>query len=253
MVIAFCTAVMNRRWQLQMTLGLNLARLQGTPHFLALVDYNSSDGVADLVRPFSAEIQAGTLLHFHTVQPPHYHCSRAKNLAHRLALRRQPDVLFNLDGDNMLSDRTIPLVLEALGGTGDGKEDSVLHNWSTRHGDGTFGRIALRAATWKVLGGYDETFAPASFQDVDLLHRCRAAGVRYKLESVGIPFPLHNTMAQKLANLGPAANDEDDDNARYGAMYRQNFVTSMNRPCRLPYGEQQPFRGRLNFGEEIEI
>src|SRR4051812_929184 len=106
MVIGFATSCMNRRWQLAYTLAHNLDLLRGTGHFLAVVDYGSRDDLQSLLRRFDRDVQLGTLLCFRTETPSRFHMSKAKNTAHRLALRRQPAVLFNLDADNFLTGAT---------------------------------------------------------------------------------------------------------------------------------------------------
>jgi hypothetical protein len=242
-IVGFATAVMNRRWQVERTLPANLRRLRGTGSFIALVDYNSGDGLLDFVRTFESDLGDGTLLYFRTEEPTHFHSSKSKNLAHRLALTRQPAVLFNLDADNFLGDATLPLVEQTFSPT----VEVALHNWTTLPGDGTSGRIALRADSWVGLGGYDEAFAPAAWQDMDLLMRCRAIGLPYVLESGGVPPPVPNSMTVKLANL-PPANPGEDPAARYLEMWKGNLITSFGRPVRLPFDQQQAFTGSINFG-----
>src|SRR3954453_4582192 len=98
MVIAFCTPCMNRGWQLRRTLTENMAVIRSSGHFLTLCNYNSSDGLDDyLAASFRGDCRAGDLVTFSTRQPGRFHASKAKNAAHRLALRRRPDVVFNLD------------------------------------------------------------------------------------------------------------------------------------------------------------
>jgi hypothetical protein len=243
MIVAFCSTAMNRRWQLERTLRSNLEVLRGTGSFLALCDYNSAEPLDTLVQGFAEDLRTGTLLYFRTEEPTGYHSSKAKNLAHRLALRRSPDVLFNLDADNFLSDDTLGLVSEAFASG----ERLSFHNWTTRDADGTCGRLALRAEDWVALGGYDEQLQAASWQDIDLLIRCRAAGLRYLLDPRGVPRPIANSMAEKLAHL--EGTGEGDPMARYYAMYKENLIISMGRPARLRLEDQRRFSGRLNLTE----
>ena len=200
MIVGFCTSAMNRRWQLERTLPVNLTWLRQTGSFLALCDFNSQDDLQGFIGRYDSDLADGTLIYFRTEQPRCYHGSKAKNLAHRLALIRQPDVLFNLDADNYLSGGTLPVVAGTLGS----EPEACLHNWTTEDGDGTCGRVALRTRTWMALGGYDETFAPVSWQDLDLLMRCRAAGLRYVLESNGIPPPVPNDLTDRFRHLDRA-------------------------------------------------
>lgn len=253
MKIAFCTSVTNRRWQLERTLALNLGKLRGTGSFLAICDYGSDDDVAGFVRGFAEDIHAGTLQFFRTTVPTGFHASKAKNLAHRLGLLRAPDAVFNLDCDNYLSEGTRARVEAALSA----EPEACLHEWTTAPDDGTCGRIGLRAQTWISVGGYDEALGPTAYQDLDLLFRCRAAGLRYQLHTEGIPRPVQNSMEMKVASLEgatrvPDAGDEAS-RARYQRLYIDNLVISLGRPCRLAFAGQQRFAGLLNFASETTI
>jgi hypothetical protein len=55
----------------------------------------------------------------------------------------------------------------------------VVHQFSGKFFDGSFGRIAVQREVFAAIGGYDEQFAPMGFQDLDLLARLSAMGVRY--------------------------------------------------------------------------
>jgi hypothetical protein len=254
MRVAFCTSVTSRRWQLERTLALNLEKLRGTGSFLAVCDFGSDDDVAGFVQGFADDVRAGTLLFFRTSEPAGFHASKAKNLAHRLALLREPDVLFNLDCDNYLALGTLGLVQTTLAQTVTGHE-ACLHEWTTAYGDGTCGRIGLRAATWVALGGYDECFGPTAFQDLDLLIRCRAAGLRYVLQTEGIPRPVQNSLPMKVARLEGrrSSTDERDARAHYQRLYVDNLVTSLGRPPRLAFNEQRRWSGTLNFETQTTI
>ena len=164
-------------------------------------------------------------------------------------------MLFNLDADNYLSRLTLPMVSATLAA----EPEACLHNWST-HDDGSCGRVALRAATWVALGGYDESFAPASWQDLDLLMRCRAAGLRYVLNSEGVPSPIPNSVSDKLRNLdvwtdqaSGGTSHEEEAQRRYGQMFRHNVMISLGRPTRLSLDEQQRYQGQLNFSQSAII
>ena len=197
MIVGFCTSCMDRRWQLEQTLPANLQLLRGTPHFIALVDFNSRDDLDLMLQGQDEHRRGGRLLSFRTEEPTYFHMSQAKNAAHRLALRRRPDILFNLDADNFLHRDT----LTALEDLFSRRQDVYLHNWSGQWGDGTGGRIALRARDWIGLGGYDEAFQPMSWQDSDLMSRCRAAGLDYVHDGSGSGRPVANTIEQKLSAL----------------------------------------------------
>lgn len=239
---------MNRRWQLERTLPANLEALRGTAHFLAVVDYNSGDGAVALLRAHDGAVAAGALTWFRTDEPTEFHASRAKNAAHRLALRRRPDVLFNLDADNFVTADTLRIVEQAFaGGAG------CLHEWTGQAWDGSFGRIALRAADWIALGGYDETLWGMGWQDVDLLYRARAAGLRYVHAGGAVTPPVDNTVADKLAYVAARPDGQADALAALREMGHQNLIRSLGRPARLSLDEQRRWHGVLDSGEAVVI
>jgi hypothetical protein len=249
-VVAFCTSCMNRRWQLAQTLAANLEALDGTAHFLAVVDYNSGDDLQSLLRAQGPHLAAGRLLTFRTEEPATFHMSQAKNTAHRLALRRQPDVLFNLDADNFIKADTLTAIQDLF----TRKRDVFLHNWSGLWGDGTMGRIALRAEDWVRLGGYDEELLPMSWQDADLMTRCRAVGLRYVHDSSGSGRPVANSVAQKLASVRvPDQVSGEPPQQVLVHFTKENFIRSLRRPILQPLQSQRRFRGLLGFDEHVEI
>src|SRR4051812_46194981 len=251
MVIAFCTAVMNRLWQVQQTLPWNLARLEGTPHTIALCDYDSRDGLDRYVRDtFGRQVRSGALSYFRTEEPTGFHASKAKNAAHRLGLRRRPDVLFNLDADNFITEETLAAVDRVAGEGG----RFVLHQWSRGWSDGTFGRIALPAAEWEALGGYDEALLEMSWQDIDLLGRARAVGLRYCLQSAGVRPAIQNTLRQKLANVATdSVASEQQAQGRLRDLHIENMVRSFGRPVRIPSDQQHRYQGVLDFEEDALV
>jgi hypothetical protein len=251
MVIAFCTSCMDRLWQLRQTLPHNLAVLGADEaHFIALCNYNSRDGLDEFVRSsFGEECRQGRLRYFHTRTPQHFHASKAKNCAHRLALREGADVLFNLDADNFITAACVRRVAAIFSGD----HRSVLHHWSRKLNDGTFGRIAMSAASWSALGGYDETLREMAWQDVDLLLRARAIGLRYVADREGLLPAVQNSLADKFAHLGLPEVDGAEALQRLQLFNVENMMRSLSRPIAWPVAEQGRLSGRLNFGEAVEL
>ena len=256
MKIAFCTSCMQRKWQIEQTLAHNLEVVRPRGHVIALVDYNSRDGLEEYVKQkFLPDIQQGSLLFFRTDEPTSFHMSIAKNVAHRLGLQSSPDVLFNLDADNYVTPQTI----EALTKLFSDQPRSVFHNWSWDGQDGTAGRIALSAADWVLLGGYDESLLPMTVQDIDLLFRARVLGLRYVLNQEIPRPPVANDFNQKVANLQPLSPQEDRGDKLFSnlpnlrLMMGDNIGRALNRPVLLKHSEQRRFKGSLNFGPELTL
>ena len=228
----------------------NLALLRGTPHFLALVNYNSTDDLDGFVREgYVGDQRAGNLLYFHTTAPTTFDASRAKNSAHRLALTRRPDVLFSLDADNFITPETLAFVTEAFSGT----EEKFFHQWSCGWADGSCGRIAMRPASWQRLGGYDETLRGIGWVDMDLLVRARAVGLRYQLEMRGIRPAIQNTVAQKIANVGSELAGQGTPIDDFGRMNIANIAQAFSRPITLPMAEQRLYPGVIDFTTSASI
>jgi hypothetical protein len=250
MNIAFCTTSMNRRWQAEQTLPWNLSVLRGTPHFIALCDYNSTDALEEYVSTaFAEDCRRGTLVYFRTTTPRQFHASKAKNTAHRLALRRDPDVLFNLDVDNFVTAPGLALLLRLFAED----PDACVHQWSSVWSDGSFGRIAVAARHWRRLGGYDEGLQEMAWQDIDLLYRARALGLRYHLTAEALRAPVQNSLSQKLVNTGHSFTGELGAQAQFRRLHQDNMVRALSRPITLTLDEQVRYDGRLNFSEEATI
>ncbi len=237
MKISFCITSCNRRWQLEQTLAHNL-RLAGPAVEFTLVDYGSTDGLADWVwAQFGDQIADGRLRFYEVASRVSWHAAKAKNLAHRISTG---DYLFNLDADNFVTSRDIESVASAA------RRDCGVQQFSGNRKDGTFGRVGLARDLFYQLGGYDESLLPMGTQDFDLLLRMRASGM--DIDSSGAPeLPaVQNDVAQKVA----AISDKISRPAElYLTMLRLNRLRSYLR-IRL-HGPQlvggfASYRGRLN-------
>src|SRR5262245_43401291 len=100
--ISFCVTSCNRWYQLGRTIDNHLAHLGR--HELVVVNYGSRDDTHAGMRAYRHEMAVGRLKYFHTPDPRGFHMAKAKNLAHRLAGN---EFLFNLDGDNFLSEEFV--------------------------------------------------------------------------------------------------------------------------------------------------
>lgn len=121
-----------------------------------------------------------------------WHSSVAKNLVHRLATG---DILVNLDCDNFIGDAVTAIREHFDQGC------QLLHLWSGVYGDGTYGRIAVVRELFYALGGYDETFYPMGYQDVDFIHRAAAKGARIAHYTSSSHFAIKNSKKLGLKYL----------------------------------------------------
>jgi len=173
--LSFCITCKNRIYQIVQTLKKNLEdnRLHNDWIEFILVDFGSTDGLHDWVmNNFMEDIKTGYLKYFYTDELIDWKCSLAKNTAHWCS---QNDIVVNLDCDNFTG---------FFGGRYVIKQfllnrDVVLHQFSGRYNDGTCGRIAVLKKYFEFVGGYDESFEPHGYQDIDLIHRLVKSGLKY--------------------------------------------------------------------------
>jgi GT2 family glycosyltransferase len=172
--LSFCIACKNRLWQIKQTLPQNLKdniSMKGQINFV-LVDFGSTDGLQEwIAENFEQEIQEGYLKYYYTEELKDWHDSIAKNTAHILS---ESDILVNLDCDNFTGKDGGKFVLDNM--IKYGVHSTVIHQFSNKFGDGSYGRIALSKQNFVNIGGYDESFEPMDYQDKDLLIRLMIAG-----------------------------------------------------------------------------
>jgi hypothetical protein len=196
--VSYCITCHGRLWQIALTLFDNLRRLRDDEE-LVLLDYGSPDGLNRFIESSTtcqSAMESGRLVYAQTAAK-HYHCPKAKNLAHRLARGK---LLVNLDADNSNC-----RMRAAIGRRFSNGDDLILQMDEGVHGDplrGTFGRICVPRYWFYRLGGYDEAFEPIGHQDQDLIWRAKALGLRHVVASTGGPAPVRNTMVEKASHTG---------------------------------------------------
>jgi hypothetical protein len=239
--ISFCTTCKNRLWQLSHTMPQNLAAIEADRcSEMVLVNYNSQDGLDVWIRQFRSAIEAGTLRYVHERCDPHFHMSKAKNLAHFAATG---EFVVNLDGDNFIGD-TIAIWRRFW----QDNPDTIIHGWCGRNGDGTYGRIGMAKHHFIALGGYDEEMLPMTYQDRDLFHRAKASGLDFMRLAQRGTAAIQNDVGEKLRHTGVSLPLE--------TMKRLNGARSEEslKIGRLVANrERQPRPVLLNFSTELEL
>jgi glycosyltransferase involved in cell wall biosynthesis len=193
MKLSFCITCKNRIHQIRQTLPENLlanSHDQGEVEFI-LVDFGSSDGLQDwLLGTFGQALDSGYLKYYYTESMTAFHCSIAKNLAHKLA---SGQILTNLDADNFTGPRGGDYVYQSMANY---HFKAVFHQWSGVWHDGTCGRISCRAEDFWKVGGYDESFEPAGYQDLDLLARLELGCGLTKISTPNLLTRIHHRLVQ---------------------------------------------------------
>ena len=186
---------MNRLYQLKETLPHNLKVIGSFDGVeLCLVNFNSQDGLNEYIAEnFMHYIESGKLNYFHTKLPQYFHCSIAKNLAHRLGLG---GIMYNLDGDNFITENNVEKILGAF----DARKGIFLHERIKKLRNGTCGRIALRREDFYLLGGYDEKLLGVSWQDMDLVYRLSRLSLQALTAQSEIKPAILNTKRETMAN-----------------------------------------------------
>lgn len=238
--VSYCTTCHGRLWQLAQTLFDNLDRLRSDEE-IVLLDYGSPDGLARFVESSQRcrdAINQGRLTYVYAEAEKH-HCSKAKNLAHRLG---RGDILVNLDADNSNAG-----MREVIDQCFSGRIDDIAVHMDDGAA-GAFGRICIPRYWFYMLGGYDESFAPSAYQDRDLLKRAAASGLRYVWAPTDAPPPIPNTIQEKVSHTG-------EDNWNSMRTTNREISDRNLREGRLVANAQGwgEARVRINFGEELSL
>lgn len=169
-LVSLCTTVMNRLHHLRRTLPANIAANYGFDRLeYVILDYSSSDGLADWVRTdLAAHVASGLVRFAQLPDRAHFQMAHAKNLSHRLA---RGGIVCNMDADNF---------------SGCGFADYLMREFSSRSsifvkgkGHGLGGRLAFRRDQFLALGGYDEAMADGwGHEDADLATRALRSGYK---------------------------------------------------------------------------
>ena len=177
-MIVYCTTCKGRTSHLKQTLPRNLAE-NHLARFV-LLDYGSTDGLADYIRASHAsDLESGHLIYY-SFPAAAFDMAHAKNMAARCAIREGADILVTLDADNYAGEDFDQFVLENLTeGSFLSPNFPLIH--SLKHGQGRpdrgyAGRLAIWSRTFVKLGGYDEFYDTWRGEDTDMIFRLQRAG-----------------------------------------------------------------------------
>lgn len=194
MKISFCTTCMGRAHHLVETLPANIKANEDYPDLeFVVLDYNSKDGLEDLVKSrFSQEIESGRLVYYTEKTAQYFERCNAKNIAHLMA---SGDVVVNIDADNF----TGPGYASELARIFADNQDVVVT--CARKSTDMVGKIGMLSSNFRALRGYDEVLRGYGMEDVDLVQRAMARGiVRVALTRAGESAILH-TKEERSRNL----------------------------------------------------
>jgi hypothetical protein len=250
MRIAICTAAFDRARELRETLLPNLEAIEDTPHFIALCDLGSNDGLDHYVRKeFPSHVTAGKLVFFRARERPGFHAAMAKNAAHRLGLCLGATVLFNVDPEHFVTSVSLGRVAETFSRKG----AVVVHDCAVEHYAVHAGRIAVTAEDWQLLGGYDEALPPLAREQFDFLFRCRASGREYVQLGKDLPRPVDVDYAALLSTTKWKLANSECPSKLLTQFSTESLAIMFRRPVKLSPSDQCRFEGTINFREDIVL
>ena len=237
--VYFCTTVYRRGWQLRLTLGLNILCMLEAVKSVKWVILFCSREPADLEDARWAKQyceRAGVDEKLVCIRVPadvgltSWTSSKAKNAVHRAACTAadlqgqtgpgQKVFLLNLDCDNFLTGGFVERLRQALLALVPSQDAVQLSS----NDPGTTGRVGLFAGLFCSLGGYDEAFRPAGYQDVDVIRRVQSRGrvhtARTPCSGESVPNDLRNKKAARGVAKVSAVTDP-----QYAGMSWQDMNT----------------------------
>lgn len=198
--ISVCTTCMNRLADIRRTLPQNLEdNADYGPAEFVLLDYGSTDGLAEWVRrDMGRYVETGRLMYYRTEQPLFRPC-HSRNVSFRLAAG---EVVTNVDADNFMH----PGFLTRLNQCAAAGDRLLIVSRSFLRPDTNRvhlrGRFALHRADLTDLGGFDEDLDGSySHEDVSFAIRGLLAGLRvvrfedeFLAGRIETPLPLRTAM-----------------------------------------------------------
>lgn len=165
---------MNRLCHVRETLRANINENIDYPGIeFVLLDYNSSDGLAEWVRTdMMPYIEMGLLKYYRTTEPLYFSQSHSKNMLAQLATG---DIFCLMDADNFAGLDYARWVNEAFQTNGPNTLVTTIRKTHIPFRD-QGGKLAISRDFFRAARGFDESFDGYGMEDVDLTHRLEAMG-----------------------------------------------------------------------------
>lgn len=207
--ISYCTPIMHRPDDIRATLAANLT--ENRPHQDAVEfvlvfmddDHDTHDWVRD---QFGDDLASGYLRMI--IEPPleSWHFGRAKNRHRAYAVG---DIYSSLDGDNFVTLEETEQLLQVATAH---QDHFVFHHFTGFWGDGSSGRVSAPMQTYRDIG-YDETFMPRQYDEMDLLLSAICTDpdltlVRFKTDNHGFSATRSRTFLER-AGITPRVIEVD--------------------------------------------
>lgn len=182
MLISLCIPCMNRTYDLRRTLPRMMTAAEASPPVeVAILDYNSSDGLEAYVSQFGKAI---TYTRYEG--RGYYHIAHAWNLAVRCS---RGEYVALMGADALLAEGYISALRRYID-----------HGAVWIRGRHYKGIICIRRAEFIAAGGYDEQFEFYGGEDKELEARLKRRGAQFGLLSDDLVFTLKTPNPDKVAN-----------------------------------------------------
>jgi hypothetical protein len=183
-LISFCIPAMNRTSDLRRTLPLSIEAAKASPPVeIAVLDYNSSDGLAMFLWPFDGAVRYNRYEERDT-----YHMAHAYNLAVKCSAGVYVVVM---GADAVLAQGYVPALRELIA------EGCV---WMRPRR--CKGIVCVQRAEFMVAGGYDERLWGYMGEDKEFEARLRRRGGKMGVVPDGLVSVIRTPPKAKLANYG---------------------------------------------------
>ncbi len=216
---------MDRLHHVQTTLLHNLYVCRNLPVEFVVLDYGSTDGFSEWMAGKRAEWSkwkhapnARCLLHVYRFDAPKvFHCSHAKNMAHRLA---QGEIVCNIDADTFISEGMTEMLVRELsdGGKYLGPADYAF-----------YGTLGFVRTDFDELGGYDEGMYGYAYEDTDLALRAQRFGLTRFVLPAGHNIRITHDDAERMKNFVGKDPHEDERRNQAIAAARTHWKVNTGR------------------------
>jgi hypothetical protein len=183
MTVAFATTCKGRAQHIKQTLPRNLADNPSAKFIL--LNFNSPDDLVPYLQSAHArDIESGRLVVYSLMESGPFQMARAKNLAHRCAMREGADILCNVDADNATGPgfaEYLQCMFDQARYDRDMFACPNIFLWARvipgQGKRGVSGRIAMTSRAFLLAGGYDERYADWGPDDKDMTARLERLGL----------------------------------------------------------------------------
>ena len=217
--ISFCITCKDRFQQISKTLKKNLDDNRLHKEFIEfiLVDFGSTDGLRDwIISNFIDDLKSGYLHYYYTEEQSFWHFSICKNTSHFCA---NNDIVVNLDCDNYVGFLGGQYVIRQF----IENRNIILHQTQGDFLDGTYGRISVLKDFFDLIGGYNESFEPLGFEDIDLISRFKAIGLKYKrFSNYRFCEAIKNPRPEGFENMSESNSKKSEANIDEGKIIANN-------------------------------